>query len=186
MRTGTVLALGLLITVAAGGCAKTADDGGKVASAGGTATPTTSAQASADRADSALKFSQCMRDQGLTWFPDPKPNGGGMQLAIPKGSDKQKVDKAMEACKKYAPGGGEKREMSPEDLEEARKVSQCMRDNGVKDFPDPNPDGSMRIDGDKMSMGPGDPTFDAAQKKCFRNGPGSASGAGKTQIRVGA
>ena len=180
MRTGTVLALSLLITLAAGGCAKTADDGGKVASAGGTATPTSSAQAQADRADTALKFSQCMREQGLTWFPDPQPNGG-IQLAIPKGSDKQKVDKAMEACKKYAPGGGEKRKMSPEDLEEARKVSQCMRDNGVKDFPDPNPDGSMRLDGGKMSMGPGDPTFDEAQKKCFRNGP-----AGKTKVRVGA
>jgi len=184
MRTRTVLTLGLLLTLAAGGCAGTADDGNRVASAGGTPTASSSAQAQRDE-DAPLKFSQCMREQGLPWFPDPEPDGGGLRLAIPKGADKQKVDKAMEACKEYAPNGGEKRKMSPEDLEEARKVAQCMRDNGVKDFPDPNPDGTMRLDGDKMSIGPGDPTFDKAQEKCFRNGPGGGS-AGKTRIQVAA
>jgi hypothetical protein len=184
MRTRTVLTLSLMLTLAAGGCAGKADDGGRVASAGGTPTPSSSAEARQQDEDAAIKFSQCMRDQGLTWFPDPQPNGGGISLAIPKGKDKEKVDKAMEACKKYAPGGGEKRRMSPEELEEARKMAQCMRDNGVKDFPDPQPDGSIRLDGRKMGMGPGDPTFDKAEKECSKYGPGGS--AGKTQIRVGA
>ena len=179
MRTRTVLSLGLLITLAAGGCAGTDDDGGRVASAGGTAAPSSSAEAEQREEDAPLKFSQCVREQGVTWFPDPQPNSGGLTVAIPKGKDKQKLEKAMEACKKYAPSGGKRGRMSPEDLEEARKRSQCMRDNGVKDFPDPNPDGTMRLDGDKLGMGPGDPTFEKAHKECFKNAPGRAS-AGRT------
>lgn len=183
MRTRTVLTLGLLITLAAGGCAGTADDGGRVASAGGTATPSSSAEAQQKDEDAPLKFSQCMREQGLSWFPDPEPNGGGMRLALPKGTDMKKFDKAMEACKEYAPHGGEKGKMSPEDLEAARQRAQCMRDNGVRDFPDPNPDGTMRLDGDKLGMGPGDPTFDKAEKECFKNGPGGVS---RKTARIGA
>jgi hypothetical protein len=175
MRTARVLALGLLLTLAASGCGKADDDGGGVASAGGTATPTSSAAAAEQEADAPLKFSQCMREQGITWFPDPEPAGKGMRLAIPKGADKGKMEKAMEACKKYAPNGGEPRKLNPEELEKARQMAQCMRDHGVKDFPDPQPDGNIRMLGDK---GPGDPTFDKAMEACQQYGPGLTRKAG--------
>jgi hypothetical protein len=175
MRTRTVLALGLLLTLAVGGCGKAKDDGGGVASAGGTATPSSSAAAADKEADAALKFSQCMREQGLTWFPDPEPVGHGMRLSIPKGADQAKLEKAMEACKKYAPNGGEPRKLNPEELEKARQMAQCMRDHGVKDFPDPNPDGDIRMLGKK---GPGDPTFDKAMEACAQYGPNFSREAG--------
>ncbi|MEU7906664.1 hypothetical protein [Actinoplanes sp. NPDC049118] len=174
MRTWRILALGLLLTAAATGCGgKPAGD--QVASAGGT--PTASAAAAAEEQrdeDAPLKFSQCMREQGMTWFPDPKP-GGGLQIKVPKGTAKEKVDAAMEACKKWAPDGGDRGPADPEQLEQARQMARCMRENGVENFPDPNPDGSIRIDGRKVGMGPGDPTFDKAEEACSKyrpDGPG--------------
>ncbi len=178
--TARILALGLLFTVAVTGCGK-APTGDGVASAGGAPSASASAGAPAggDDEDAPLKFSQCMREQGLTWFPDPQPAGGGIRIDIPKGADKAKVDAAMEACKKWAPGGGDRGRADPQDLENARRMAQCMRDNGVPDFPDPGPDGGIRIDGDKIGMGPGDPTFDKADEACSKHRPDDKRGGGK-------
>lgn len=54
-------------------------------------------------------YSKCMRDHGVTAFPDPKPDGG-MQLRVGEGTgidpQSQTFKNADEACKKYQPGGG--------------------------------------------------------------------------------
>jgi hypothetical protein len=175
MRTRRILALGLLLTAAAAGCGGPAA-GDQVASAGGTPTAAAASAAAADTRDedAPLKFSQCMREHGMSWFPDPKP-GGGLQIKIPKGLDKEKVDAAMDACKKWAPDGGDHGPADPEMLEQARQMAKCMRENGVKNFPDPRPDGNIQIDGNKVGMGPGDPTFDKADEACSKyrpTGPG--------------
>jgi hypothetical protein len=154
--------------MAAAACGK-APAGDQVASAGGTPSASTSATATRGE-DAPLKFSQCMRDQGQTWFPDPKPDGR-MQVRVPEGTDEAKVDAAMEACKKWAPDGGDHGKADPQRLEEARKMAQCMRDNGVPNFPDPQADGSIRIDSDKLGTHPGDPAFDKADEACAKFRP---------------
>lgn len=173
MRISGTWRLGLVLAVAVAGCGQ-APAGDRVASAGGTPTAgaSTAAAAGGGDKDRALRFSQCMRDQGLTWFPDPEPVGGGLRLELPKGTDKAKVDAAMAACKKYSPDGGERKPADPQQLERMRQMAQCMRDNGVLKFPDPDPDGGLRIDGGKLGMGPGDPTFDKAERACAKYGPG--------------
>jgi hypothetical protein len=184
MRTTRILALGLLIAAAAAGCGP-APAGDKVASAGGAPTASASAAAVEDE-DAPLKFSQCMRDQGITWFPDPKPAGGGLAIKIPEGTDKAKMDAAMAACKKYMPDGGERGPVDPKQLEQARQMAQCMRDNGVPNFPDPDADGNMRLDGDKIGMGPGDPTFDKADEACSKYRPqGAVNGTSKNEKSAG-
>jgi hypothetical protein len=166
MRHTGFLTLGLLLTLAA--CGQPAA-GDQVASAGGT--PTAGATSAAGRDDDApLKFSQCMREQGLAWFPDPQP-GGGLQIKVPEGTPKEKVDAAMEACKEFAPDGGDRGEPDPEHLAKARLMSQCMRDNGVPNFPDPDPNGNMHVERDKVGAGPGDPVFDKADEVCRKLGP---------------
>lgn len=178
MRTGRIAALGLLLTLAAAGCAGDDDNGTKVASArtGATATASTapSAAAAADE-DAALKFAQCMRANGMTWFPDPQP-GGRMMIKTPKGLDPAKFEAAQQACKQYAPNGGERPAPDSEMLEQARQMAKCMRANGVPDFPDPQPDGSMRLDARELGSGPGDPAFDKAEQKCSQHMPGAVSG----------
>jgi hypothetical protein len=177
MRTTRIAALGVLLIVAAAGCGKT-PAGDQIASAGGTPAASTSAAAGGgtDEKDAPLKFSQCMRDQGLTWFPDPEPVAGGLRIKVPEGTDKAKVDAATEACKKWTPGGGERGKIDPERLEQARQMAQCMRDNGVPNFPDPDADGGVRIDGNKLGTGPGEPAFDKADAACSKYRPDGATG----------
>jgi hypothetical protein len=170
MRTGKVLVLGLLLITATGGCARGGggDDTG-VASANGGA-PSASASVSAGGADAPIKFSQCMREHGMTWFPDPQPNGG-VAVNVPADVSKEKMEAAQEACKEFAPGGGDAQGLSAADLEKARLMAKCMRDNGVANFPDPKPDGSIELDLDKVGMGPGNAVFDKAQQLCDKYAP---------------
>src|SRR5689334_22594509 len=120
-----VSAFALLMTFGVAGCgdekqptAATANPGGATASAG----PGTGSR-------SPIKFAQCMRDQGLSWYPDPDSKGN-LNVSVPDGTDQSKLDKAASACKAYAPwegnqGGGP---IPTEDLNKIRQVSQCMRD----------------------------------------------------------
>jgi hypothetical protein len=166
----------LLATLAAAGCAEPEDAGDGVASVGG-ATPSASASAADGPAKGdALKHAQCMRENGMTWFKDPEPGQRGVRIAVPPGQDRAKVDAAMEACKKYLPNGGEPGRMDPAAMERARQMSKCMRENGVPDFPDPGPDGGIRIEKGKGKggLGPGDPAFEAAQEACAQFRPSGA------------
>lgn len=158
------------ILLAVTGCAAATDAGDGVATAGGGATPAPSASTGAGDGDDGdgLKFAQCMRDEGLTWFQDPEPGQRGVRIRVPQGQDKAKVDAAMEACKKFLPNGGEPPKLDAEALERGRQMAKCMRENGVPNFPDPGPNGEIRIDGGKLGVGPGDPEFEAAQKACAR------------------
>jgi hypothetical protein len=119
-----------------------------------------SVAASQDPHTRNLKFAECLREQGLD-VPDPEP-GKGMTMKFGPGSDQQKVQQAMEACREWAPtgmtGGGAP---DPKRDEQMRAYSQCMRDNGVASFPDPE-GGMVRLD---PSSGE-DPDFEAAQEKC--------------------
>ncbi|WP_262402060.1 hypothetical protein [Actinomadura sp. CNU-125] len=107
-----------------------------------------------------MKFAECMRENGVQ-MDDPGPDGA-LRLNA-KGIKKEVMDKAQEACREFNPmeqGGGPP---NAEDQERARKHAECMRENGVEAFPDPEPNQrGIRID---QKVG-GDPDFDAAQDKC--------------------
>ena len=75
---------------------------------------------------------------------------------------------AISACKDLEPAGFTGSRRSPEQQQAALKFAQCIRDNGVKDFPDPTPDGAL-IDTNRMPGSPGArsiPGFQAAIEKC--------------------
>ncbi len=174
-----ILTLGLLLTVAAAGCAGSGDDGAAVATAQSgpvTASAGPSAAAS-DDPDAPLKFSKCMRENGMTWFPDPQPDGG-LRVRTPKDVDPAKMKAAQEACKQYAPWADADRRLDPEALEKVRQMAKCMRENGVPDFPDPQPNGGIAIERGQLGVGPGDPVFDKAREKCekFMPKPADAEG----------
>ena len=133
-----------LLVLGLAACAKPATP--SVASAGGaTATPSASASASVDREEAAHKFAQCMRDHGVD-LPDPVP---GQPMTFSGGpQDKEKMDKAQQACHSLMPGGGELEKPDAETLDKIRKYAQCMRDHGI-DMPDPDPNepGKIAIQG---------------------------------------
>ena len=134
----------------------TAQDGGAKPSAG----PSASAS---DDPDAPLKFARACGSNGLTWFPDPVRRAAA-RSGPPKGATK-KVDAAREACKQFAAATAATRPSpTPRIIEQARQMAKCMRENGVPNFPDPQPDGGLTIDRDKLGTGPEDPTFEKAER----------------------
>jgi len=170
-----VLALGLMLVLASASCARGTNNGTGVATAmsgGPKASSNPTSTATPDK-DTALKYAQCMRQHGLSWFPDPD-SSGRTAVRIPNGTDKAKLDAANEACKQYAPPGPADGKADPQMVEQMRQLAKCMRANGVPNFPDPSADGSLAIDKSKVGSGPGDPTFDKAEAACSKYQPPGA------------
>jgi hypothetical protein len=114
------------------------------AGCGGTGSAGTGSSGSNDAAttrEKAVKFSECMRENGVSDFPDPDASGAFTIETIANGSsvDTSSVafKQALTACKDLEPPGFTGETRSPEQQEAALEFAQCIRDNGVKDFPDP-------------------------------------------------
>src|SRR5438105_3224609 len=118
--------------------------------------------------EQAVKFARCMRANGVREFPDPDASGtltidqiaNGSSLDTSSAAFKQ----AIAACKDLQPPGFIGHKRSAQEQEAALKFAQCIRDNGVKDFQDPAPDGPL-IDTSRMPGSPGGqsiPGLDAA------------------------
>ncbi|WP_188193666.1 hypothetical protein [Nonomuraea sp. SYSU D8015] len=159
----------LVLGLAACGGAKAGDDGvASATGASGAATvPAATSSASLDPGEAALKFAQCMRQQGID-MPDPKPQGGGIQFIRPQGVSEDKLEKAHKSCEHFlesaAPAG---ETPSAEDYDRMVKFAQCMRQQGI-DMPDPKPGEGMRI---RMKGGSKE-KLDAAHKACEQFQPG--------------
>jgi hypothetical protein len=136
-----------------------------VAACGGSSSSDETAPA-ADR-EQALAFAQCMRDNGVPDFPDPDPNGRFSDREHDQ--DDRAFRAASEACRDLAPGGEHQNLGDPAFVEQMRQFSQCMRDNGVPDFPDPDADGRLRGVAHEQQD---DPTFRAASETCRGKLPG--------------
>jgi len=149
-----VLALAALFALAA--CGKDAGKGVK----------TNSAAVEAGR-----RYAQCMRDNGVPKFPDPEANGEFRGAGHEQQND-PKFLAAMEKCRDLAPGGAHEKPGDPAFVEQMRKYSQCMRDNGVPDFPDPDAKGQLTGAGHEQRD---DPKFLAAQQTCKPKLPGGGN-----------
>ncbi|GHF21842.1 hypothetical protein GCM10017786_64950 [Amycolatopsis deserti] len=159
MRVRLVLAAaGLLAVLTACG----SDGGGSgVASLSSPASTTKSAPAAGTEEDQARAFAKCMREHGVD-MPDPKTDGGGINVTVPEGVDRQKAEEATEACKGLLPNAGAPKAISPEDLDRQRQLAKCLREHGVN-VPDPTADDpGIKIQG----SGPDDPRYVAAMEAC--------------------
>jgi hypothetical protein len=120
-------------------------------------------------AEQARRYAQCIRDNGVPDFPDPDPQGNFSGERHELQGD-PKFQAAQEACRNLAPGGThEQNRGTPAFAAQARKFAQCIRDNGVPDFPDPGPDGTFRGSSHELQ---GDPKFQAAFQTCQSKLPG--------------
>ncbi|MFE0590900.1 hypothetical protein [Micromonospora echinospora] len=161
--TGALLALPLAAAIGLAGCggADRTDDGVATAGGGG-AKPTVDAAALSDE-ERRIKFTGCLRDQGLD-VADPEPGQNGPRFRSGLDVDRTKVQAALQACREFAPNGGQPRELNAEQVEQVRKLARCMRENGVPNFPDPDADG--RIQPGKADIDRKDPVVRAAFDKC--------------------
>jgi hypothetical protein len=187
--------LGLACAVAA--CSSDPSSPG-VASAG-SGTPTTTASNNAPSGSTnqkqeadQLAYSECMRSHGVSNFPDPNAQGQTqIQSNGPSGINPSSptFKAASNACQSKL-GPPPTKAQQAQALHNALKMSQCMRNHGITDFPDPQSSGgriSMSIHGGPGGdLNPNDPLFAAAQKACMPNAPKPpASGNGSSGTGAG-
>ncbi len=138
MRPKTWAAAALAVVTVSAGCGSTGGNHTastpRTAGSGATSISTTRAK--------AVKFSECMRANGVSAFPDPDASGALTIDAVANGSslntNSAGFEHALTACKDLEPSGFTGNQRTPEEQQAALAFAQCIRDNGVRDFPDPS------------------------------------------------
>jgi hypothetical protein len=190
LRPLVALALAGLIGLVSAGCgsnaaSKTGTAGSTGTASGASSTGTASSvgatSSGADKKltkqEKAVKFAECMRANGVPHFPDPDPNGDS-NFGVDVTRDVWL--KAVDACKALKPPGALSSKRTPKQQSATLRFAQCVRDHGVKDFPDPV-NGEPVIDTYKIpsSNKPGGMTIlNAATNKCGGILKSSAGGQG--------
>jgi hypothetical protein len=123
----------------------------------------------------SVKFAECMRANGVAAFPDPDASGALTIDAVANGSSldtsSAAFTRARSACKDLEPSGFTGHTRSPQQQEAALAFAQCIRDNGVRDFPDPAKDDPM-IDTNRIPSAAtrgGMSILHAAMQKCGKH-----------------
>jgi hypothetical protein len=115
--------------------------------------------------DKAVKFAQCIRANGVPDFPDPNAKG---QFVYGVSVSPAVWTKAVDACKDLQPPGTLSAKRSPKQQSASLRFAQCIRENGVEDFPDPA-NGEPLVDTNRIPSAnrPGGMTIlNAAMEKC--------------------
>jgi hypothetical protein len=89
----------------------------------------------------AVKFAECMRANGVSAFPDPDASGALTIDAVANGSsldtNSATFKQALNTCKNLEPAGFIGQQRSAQEQKAALEFARCIRDHGVRDFPDP-------------------------------------------------
>ena len=164
-----------VLTSACGASAPSGTDSGSSTGSGDSSTLA--------HAQKGVKFAACMRSHGVSNFPDPDASGKLTIDAVANGSsiDTQSpaFTQAVSACKALEPAGFTGGKRSSQQQSAALKFAQCIRTNGVPDFPDPV-NGQPLVDTNRIpsSNSPGGLShLQAAMQKC----KGAAAAAGVTR-----
>jgi hypothetical protein len=166
LRPATVAVVALMSLLVAGcGSDTPSKTGGSSSSTGAGSTGTRSTDTSADKQAKGVKLAECIRSHGVPHFPDPDPKGDydfGIDVSPAVWR------KAVDACKDLTPPGTFSGKRSPKQQSDALRFAQCVRENGVKDFPDPvNGDPLIDTTHIPSSNRPGGMTIlNAATRKC--------------------
>jgi hypothetical protein len=132
---------------------------------GSTGTASSGGNEKATDRDKGVKFAECIRAHGVADFPDPDAKG---EFQYGVSVSPAVWQKATTACKDLQPPGALSSKRTPKQQSASLRFAQCIRDSGVKDFPDPV-NGEPLINTYKIpsSKRPGGMTIlNAATQKC--------------------
>ncbi len=112
-----------------------------------------------------------MRDHGIADFPDPDSEGrrnieASQGSALDPASSQFKA--AFDACKSLQPQV--KSDQKAQNQAALLQYAKCMRDHGIVNFPDPQPDGSLFINS-SMGIDDNSPQYQAADQACQQYQP---------------
>jgi hypothetical protein len=168
-----VAAASLALVVAACG----GSPGGQVAQLASTTTTTpgssaSTASAAATPEDGALAFARCLRSHGVPDYPDPTRSGLVKESPQQLGVSSSRFQSASSDCNHLLPNGGSG--PNPAQIQEVRaqalQFSECVREHGVPNFPDPGSDGRIP-DPASAGIDQGSPKFEAANRECGKFRP---------------
>jgi hypothetical protein len=160
LRLLAALALVALISLISAGCGSNSPSETRTAGSTGTG-----GNKSATDQDKAVKFAECIREHGVSDFPDPNAKG---EFVYGVSVSPAVWTKAVDACKELQPPGSLSGKRSSKQQSAALRFAQCIRENGVKDFPDPA-NGEPLVDTNRIPSAnePGGMTIlNAAMHKC--------------------
>ena len=158
----------LVVTAVTAGLAITACGAG----GGG---PIAAAQSGSGPAPGAVTFAKCMRGHGVPQFPDPggpPPAGSHITLLdsqLPGTSDIHApvFQAALKVCMKQFLGGHPRPPVSAAQKAAALKFAECMRADGVRNFPDPKFPGNRGIAIEAPAgVDASGPAYEHAQQVC--------------------
>jgi hypothetical protein len=158
-RLCPLAALALVALISAGCGSNTPSETGTARSTG------TSATKSATDQDKLVKFAECIREHGVPGFPDANAKG---EFVFGINVTPAVWTKAVHACKDLQPPGSLSSKRTPKQQTASLRFAQCVRENGVNDFPDPA-NGEPLVDTTRIpsSNRPGGMTIlNAAMQKC--------------------
>jgi hypothetical protein len=101
---------------------------------------------SAANVEKAVKFAECMRDNGVSEFPDPNASGDfayGIKAGSSLDPSTAAWQQAIGACKDLEPPGFMPKTLTTQEIDARLKFARCIRENGVPDFPDPTENGPL-------------------------------------------
>ena len=142
----------------------------------------------------AYKYAACMRDHGVTNFPDPKVThtNGGTQVAIRViGPPTPQLNAAQHACRGILPAPS-KSELAQQAADQRRHTqdlvsfARCLRNHGITRFPDPNAQGQLslpEVEADGIDLQA--PSFRAATLACVPASNGGVTRAAVLQATSG-
>ncbi len=141
---------------------------GLLAGCGGSSGDDADASGVSASGDRAVRFAACMRENGVPDFPDPVDG----RFTMRAGGDPAALRAAQEACQDLAPEGGRATQQMQEQI---LAFSQCMREHGVPDFPDPQGPGRLLV---PRTIDTESPQFEQARQACQGELRGSGWGEG--------
>jgi hypothetical protein len=137
-QTGPVVLALLALLAGMAGCGGRSTSGVDTA---GAAAGTASADPNAPSTDDDVRAQQladCLRARNVIVIESDE-DGHRVTTVDKDRTDVATVDAAMKACGAFLPQPVRPQAPSAEDLEKKRLYAKCVRDNGVPQFPDPDP-----------------------------------------------
>lgn len=115
---------------------------------GGSGSGHPSASPTPNEAAAFRAVSRCMRANGYPNFPDPIQDKDGHwkwpNTGLPRRTDVTRCDSLVRQAKSLRVKGDSQR-VSAADMVKLREYARCMRQQGVSDWPDPDPTGAFPV-----------------------------------------
>ena len=158
IRSQALLASAAILAGALAGCS---------AAAGGNTSASATSSSTPD--DETMAIVNCYRAHGDASFPDPvyDPSDGRWNFAISPGSAPAST---QQACQHLFPSSNASPPVPQAQFQQLGRLAECIRQHGVPNWPDPDPDGSFPL---PPSINPKDAAGQAAGIACKRYLPSS-------------